>query len=395
MSSFEIFSGQRGRVVAGLLVAEFTAATQSLVVTTVMPKIASDLHGLALYGFAYGALLGASLLSMALAGPAADRYGTYRVLVVAFTLALIGLIGSMSARSMPWFVGSRALEGLGGGLDYVVSVAAIAKLFPEDLRPRVFAWISGMWVVPGLVGPSLGATIAALFGWRWIFAIFAPLVVLSAALVLPALRRLPSVEREAAPVFGTARGTAIAAFAALQAAFFGADAYVSLLLTGVRGLSIGAAGVCITLAVVGWTIGSTLQPRVLSAWRTRGIAIAGSVFGIVALAMMISVTRGAPVALAYAGWFVGGVGIGLAYATLTLAALHGLPKGSEGAASSATLVAGVLGSTIGVTVCGLPVTIAHRTGASLDAALSWSFSLAMLFAIVLFVLSLKIENEVV
>ena len=49
---------------------------------------------------AYAALFGASLISMAFAGPAADRYGTMRVLAVAFALAFAGLLGSMLAPSM-------------------------------------------------------------------------------------------------------------------------------------------------------------------------------------------------------------------------------------------------------------------------------------------------------
>lgn len=404
----EIFAGARGRVALGLLVVEFTAATQSLVVTTVMPKIASDLHGLALYGFAYAALFGASLVAMAFAGPVADRYGTWRVLGVAYVLAFAGLLGSMLSPTMPLFVAARALEGFGGGLDYVVSVAAIAKLYPENLRPRVFAWISAMWIVPGLLGPGLGALIAATFGWRYVFALFIPLVVLSAILVLPALRGMTPVAREGDPLgairilfsreillLKDPRSFAIAAFVALQAAFFGADAYVSLMLTGLRGLSLASAGICITLAVVGWTIGSTIQPRLLSRIGTRGLVVTGAVLGLCALTLMLAVVLGAPVAVAFIGWSIGGTGIGLSFATLQLASIAGWPEGSEGTVSSATLLAGTLGSTIGILLCGLPITIAHNYAAPLSLAMVWTFSIAVVLALSLLALALKIEERVV
>ncbi len=389
----ELFTGRRGRVAAGLLVAEFTAATQSLIVTTVMPRIAADLHGLSLYGFAPAALFGTSVLAMSFAGPFADRHGTRRVLGLAFVLTLCGLVASAFAPSMALFVGARGIEGFGGGLDYAVSLAAIAKVFPEHLRARMFAWSSAMWIVPGLVGPALGAFIASVFGWRYAFALFIPLVVISAALVLPALKGMTTVRTEADP-FGAVRmlasrdtlllkdqrSVAIAAFAALQAAFFGADAYVSLLLTAVRGQTLALAGLCITLGVIGWTTGSSFQPRLLERAGTRTIVTWGALLGIISLSMLLAVVAGAPVEFAYGGWMVGGIGIGVSFSTLTLCALAGWPQGSEGTASSATLLAGQLGSVLGVFLCGLPITIVHESGAPLTLALTWTFSIALVFA---------------
>src|SRR5215469_11963137 len=96
----DVFAGRRGRVAAGLIVAEFTAACQALIVATVMPKIAADLNGLSLYGLAFASLYGATLLATAFAGPFADRYGIFRVVCIGYVLALAGLLGSMLAPSM-------------------------------------------------------------------------------------------------------------------------------------------------------------------------------------------------------------------------------------------------------------------------------------------------------
>ncbi len=403
---FELFSGRRGRVAAGLLVAEFTAATQSLIVTTVMPRIAADLHGIAIYGFAPTALFGASLISMSFAGPFADRYGTRRALAVAFALTLAGLLASMSAPTMAFFVAARGIEGFGGGLDYAVSIAAIAKVFPEHLRPRMFAWTSAMWLIPGLIGPALGAFIAATFGWRHVFTIFIPLVILSAALVLPSLRGMATVRSQADPLgairmllsrdtflLRSRRGVSIAEFALLQGAFFGADAYVSLLLTAVRGQTLALAGVCITLAVIGWTIGSSMQPRLLTTIGTRAIVAWGAALGIIALGTLLAVVAGAPVIFAYVAWTIGGMGIGLSFSTLTLSSLAGSPEGSEGSVSSATVLAGSLGSCIGIFLCGLPITIAHQTGAPLSGALMWTFAIALAFACVMLALTPRLPTR--
>ncbi len=311
----------------------------------------------------------------------------------------------MLAPTMSFFVGARAIEGFGGGLDYAVSLAAIAKLFPERMRPRMFAWTSAMWLVPGLIGPALGAFIAAAFGWRAVFAMFIPLVLLSAALVLPSLRGMAMSRSQSDPLGAIRmllsrdtlmlrgrRNVSIVEFALLQAAFFGADAYVSLLLTSVRGQTLALAGVCITLGVIGWSIGSSAQPRLLSAIGTRAIVSTGAAFGIVALGTLLCVVAGAPVIFAYMAWAVAGTGIGISFSTLTLSSLAGSPDGSEGTVSSATVLAGSLGSCIGIFLCGVPVTVAHEAGAPLQRALLWTFAISLVFACAMLALASRLPD---
>src|SRR5205823_1956212 len=60
---------------------------------------------------------------------------------------------------------------------------------------------------------------------------------------------------------------AIAARGLLTFAFFGADAYVPLMLTTVRDRSTSYAGLVLTTATLSWTAGSWVQAR-LSARRT-------------------------------------------------------------------------------------------------------------------------------
>jgi MFS family permease len=71
-----------------------------------------------------------------------------------------------------------------------VSLTGVARALPAGVRARVFALMSLGWVVPGLLGPPLGGTLASTVGWRWVFLAPLPLVVLSRLLVLPPLRRL-------------------------------------------------------------------------------------------------------------------------------------------------------------------------------------------------------------
>lgn len=57
-------------------------------------------------------------------------------------------------------------RGIGGGGLYVVSLSIVAKTYPERIRPRVMALLASMWILPGLLGPALGALLAETVGWR-------------------------------------------------------------------------------------------------------------------------------------------------------------------------------------------------------------------------------------
>ena len=384
-----LFAGRRGRVAAGLLVAEFATATQALIVATIMPRVVADLHGLAVYGFAFGAFMAANFVSLPFAGPFADRYGYRRMLALAFVLIACGLLLAALAMNMLWFTGARFIEGCGAGLDYAISLAVIAKTFPEEQRPKIFALISAMWIVPALVGPVLGAFIATALGWRYVFALFLPLIAVSAALVLPALDARPSATGSVDAFaslrllfsrktleLADARHASFVAFGVLHGAFFGADAYVALMLTAVRGLSLAMAGGCITLGALGWSAASGIQPPLLARFGARRLAMLGAVAGIAATLSMLAVALGAPVALAFAAWFCGGAGIGLGYPTLSLVVLAGADERTEGTISSALLLAAILGMTTGIVICGVPVTVAEHMGYPLRDALAVTFAIA-------------------
>lgn len=156
----QLFSGRLGRIAAGLLVAEFVAATQGLVIAAIMPRVVADLHGLGAYPLAFGAFFAAFVLFLPFAGPWADRYGTRRMLAVALAVLALGLGLVAVARTMPFFVVARFVEGVGDSLDYAVSFAIVGKAFPNELRARMLSLTSAAWVVPALVSPALGAYVA-------------------------------------------------------------------------------------------------------------------------------------------------------------------------------------------------------------------------------------------
>ncbi len=401
----ELFSGRRGRVAAGLLVAEFVAATQGLVIAAIMPRVVADLHGLAAYSLAFVALFAAFLIFLPFAGPWTDRYGTRRMLAIALGVLALGLGLVAIAPNMPAFVAARFVEGIGDGLDYAVSFAIVAKTFPEPLRARMLSLTSAAWVVPAIVGPGLGAYVAIAFGWRWTFAGFLPLVAAAAALILPALDSRPA-ERQgdvwgalrrlfSRPTLRAAVGlhATFVAFAFLHATFFGADAYVALMLTSVRGMSLQLASVAITLGAVGWSAAAIFAPALLERFGQARVVVLGAAACLAGALGLLSVAAGAPVPLAFGACLASGAGIGLGYPTLSVVTFGFSSGGAEGEISSAALLAAVMGIVAGVLACGASIALAARIGLSLQTALVYTFGIAALFAAGLALVAPRINPE--
>ncbi len=190
----EVFAGARGRLTAGLLILEALVAVEIMVVATILPAVQRELQGLQLYGWTYVALTLASFGAVPIAGKLTDRLGPRRVLGAAIGFYVIGLVLAASAPTMLVLVIARFVQGIGGGGLYVVSLATVAKTYPERIRPRVMALLASMWILPGLLGPPVGAVIAETVGWRWAFLAPLPLIVLAASMVMPSLRGV-SVQR--------------------------------------------------------------------------------------------------------------------------------------------------------------------------------------------------------
>jgi len=101
-------------------------------------------------------------------------------------------------------------------------------------------------------------------------------------------------------------------------AYIGADYFIPLLLTAVRGRSLAEAGIVITAGTVSWSLGSWWQSRAVMTRSRLVLARLGTAMLVIGLLGIIATLAGAPLAVPYVAWFVGGVGMGIAYPTAYL-----------------------------------------------------------------------------
>jgi len=416
-----LWAPSRRPLTIGLVLTITFVATEALAVVTVMPLVARHLGGLRLYGWVFSAFMLASIVGIVSAGRAADRRGPAVPYAGGLILFISGLAIGGLAPSMAVLVVGRALQGLGAGAIPAVAYVAIGRTLTGRLRARMMAVLSTAWVLPGLAGPALSAEVARQFGWRWVFLGLIPLVAVTGVLAIPALLRLgaPAVRSQAAhslvggvatavgaglllggltlgastrnlPVAGAlvvaGAGTEVLALRRLLPAgtlrarpglpatiairglltfgFFGADAYVTLLVVTVRHHSPVLAGLVLTAATLAWTTGAWIQARRSDRWAGRNLVRAGMVIIGVGIAVMaVTVRSSFPVGLAIVAWTLGGLGMGLAYSPISLLMMREAPAGREGWASASLNLTDVLGTATGIGVGGAAVAAGSARGA--------------------------------
>jgi MFS family permease len=343
-------------VLAGLLLAVSLRAAHELVGAAVLPVLVRDLGGEAWAGAFFTVFGLAAAAGLVAGGRASDAWGPLRPLAAGLVVFAAGMTGTGLAPSMPAVVLARAVEGLGGGVVTAVVSAAVMLGYDEGARPRVLAWLSAAWVVPGLLAPALAVAVAEAFGWRAVFLGLAPLVVLSAALVLPALARRRGVgavagrleatapAAEGSGVSGSLPGggrpgllrASLTVRALLVFAFFGVESFLPLALRVVRGAGPAPVAALLTLSALGWTTGAFAQARLWQRISPVALTRAGVLGVLSGIAFAIGTLAGwTPVRLGLAGWTLAGLGMGLGYNAATASAMQATRPGAEGATGTA------------------------------------------------------------
>lgn len=177
-------------VTIGACALVFLSAFESLAVTTVMPLVSRELDGARLYALAFAGPLATGVIGMVAAGNWSDRRGPTTPLYLSTALFVVGLVMAGLATSMPALVAGRLVQGLGGGAITVALYVVVARVYPAELHPKIFAAFSAAWVVPSLIGPFIAGVVASALSWHWVFLGVVFLVIPALAMLVPALRSM-------------------------------------------------------------------------------------------------------------------------------------------------------------------------------------------------------------
>jgi len=420
-----IFGGHLRATSTGLLILVTLIAFEAMAVSTALPTAARSLHGLGAFGWAFTGFLVANVVGMVASGQLSDTRGPRLPLVAGLLAFLVGLALSGTATTMVQLVAGRVVQGLGGGLIVTAIYVIAGQVYPEHLRPALFAATSSAWVVPSLVGPGVSGLLTQHASWRWVFLGLLPFAVVAGALLGPILRTLhapavPAVGRSGRIGWAVAVAAGIAALeqagqhpspltlavgagglvlllaglrpllprgtfrlrpgvaapvalrGLLAGTFFGVESLIPLSLSVQHGYGATAAGLPLAVSGFTWSAGSWWQGRLNDAaqpGRRVVLVRAGFVLNAVAAAVMaLAAVPSLPGWLAYPSWLLAGLGAGLTMSSVSVLLLKYTTDADRGADSAALQLSDATASALTTGLAGVLVAAAARGAISYTAA---------------------------
>lgn len=188
--------GSIGLLFAALMVTMLLASLSQMALSSALPTIVGELHGVQHMTWVITAYLLASTIVMPIYGKVSDLLGRRPVLLGAIVIFVAGSVIGGLAGDMTWLIIGRAVQGLGGGGLMILSQAALADVVPARERGKLSGIMGSVFAVSSVAGPLLGGWFTEGPGWRWAFWINLPLGVL-AAVAVAALLRLPTPAKSA------------------------------------------------------------------------------------------------------------------------------------------------------------------------------------------------------
>ena len=153
-------------------------------VNIAQPNQVAELNGMALFSWIIALPALGSAVATLLFGKLSDMYGRRSIMLTSMVLFLAGSVLSAIATTMGFAIAARVVLTLGQGALAPLCFSVLGDLFEPAARAR---W-SGMLNVPAGIAATIAPTLGGLitesqFGWRGLFWILSPLVIISGILV--------------------------------------------------------------------------------------------------------------------------------------------------------------------------------------------------------------------
>jgi EmrB/QacA subfamily drug resistance transporter len=119
------------------------------------------------YSITYGSLL-------VIAGRTADRIGSRRVFNLGLGVFCLGSALCAAAPSVPFLIAGRVIQGSGAAAMLPASLSLLLAAYPHERRTQIVTLWGGIGALAVATGPTLGATLVTVGGWRWVFLVNLP-----------------------------------------------------------------------------------------------------------------------------------------------------------------------------------------------------------------------------
>jgi EmrB/QacA subfamily drug resistance transporter len=183
-------------VMAGLMIGLLVAALDNSIMGTAMPKVISNLGGMAYYVWPFTIYMLTSTLAIILFGKLSDLYGRKKILIAGIVLFVMSSILCGLSQNMVELIIFRGIQGIGGGILITIPFIVVAEIFPPRQRGKYTGILASVFGLSNVLGPILGGLITDLMGWRWVFFVNIPVGIIAISMLSMYFPHIEQVVRE-------------------------------------------------------------------------------------------------------------------------------------------------------------------------------------------------------
>lgn len=171
-----------------LICSVFLTQLDQTIVSTALPTIANELSGFSNMSWVFTIYMLASTAMMPIAGKLSDLYGRKLFLIIGLSLFITASILCGIASTMGQLIVFRALKGIGAGFLMPITFTVLFSIMPRGNNIYQTIYM-GVFALSSIVGPTIGALLTGVFGWRYIFLINLPFGIIVLFIFIKLLQR--------------------------------------------------------------------------------------------------------------------------------------------------------------------------------------------------------------
>lgn len=175
---------RRNWILLALMLTMVLAAMDNTIVATAIPQIVGDLGGFSLFSWLFSIYLLIQTITIPLYGKLADLYGRKPILIFGIIVFLIGSTACGFAWNMHSLIAFRGVQAIGAGAIMATVNTIAGDIYTIEERAKIQGWLSSVWGISAILGPSLGGFLADYASWHWIFFLNIPFGILSIIIIV-------------------------------------------------------------------------------------------------------------------------------------------------------------------------------------------------------------------